>query len=150
MSQDCAAEEIVDEVLFKTGRAVLSGSFDAFRACYGLPHLIETKSGRRLLETPDELRGVFDEVRRYYDSRAVVDLARSVIEARFLDSDTIGSTHVARLLSETGPLSRTPYPVYWIIRRHGHLDWRVMSSLYAILDCDAHNAALMSAGLPKG
>ena len=148
MSQDCAAEEIADELLFKTGKAILVGDFDGFHACFGLPHLIEVEAGRRLLKSSADLRGVFDGVRRYYESRAVVDLARTVVEARFLDADTIGSTHVARLLQDEGTVLRNPFPVYSIIRRHGHLDWKVMSSVYAILDSDAHNAALLSEKVP--
>ena len=150
MSQDCAAEEIADELLYKTGRALLSGAFDAFHACFGLPHVIETENSRRVLKTPDDLCRVFDEVRRYYESEGVVDLVRTVVDARFLDADTIGSTHVARLLQENGTALRNPYPVYSIIRRHGHLDWKVMSSVYAILDCTKHNAALMSEGARPG
>lgn len=151
MSQDCAAEEIADELLFKTGKALISGDFDSFRGCFGLPHLIETEGGRRLLKTEDDLREVFEDVRRYYEADGITDVARTVVEARFLNADTIGSTHVTRLLKPDGPILRNPFPVYSVIRRHGHLDWRIMTSVYAILDCPAHNAALVSSeGVKSG
>lgn len=143
MSQDCAAEEIADELLFKTGKALIARDFDGFQACFGLPHLIETQEGRRILKTHEELRCAFDDVVRYYAEERVADLARTVVEARFLDADTIGSTHVTRLLQADGCTLRNPFPVYSIIRRHGHLDWKVMSSVYAILDCARHNAVLV-------
>lgn len=148
MSQDCAAEEIADELLFKTGKALIADDFDSFHTCFGLPHVVETGDGRRVLETSDDLRRVFDDVVRYYVDAGVVDVARTVVEARFLDSDTIGSTHVARLLQRDGTALRNPYPVYSILRRHGHLDWKVMSSVYAILDSDAHNTALVPRDTP--
>lgn len=149
MSQDCAAEEIADELLFRTGKALIAGDFEGFHSCFGLPHVIETEGARRILRTSDDLRCVFDDVVRYYADQGVTDLVRTVVEARFIDSDTIGSTHVARLLQAGGSLLRKPFPVYSIIRRHGHLDWKVMSSVYAILDCAAHNAALASGPLPS-
>lgn len=146
MSQECAAEEIADELLYKTGKALIAGDFDGFLPCFGFPHIIETGDARRILRTPDDLRRVFDNVVRYYTDQGVVDLARTVVEARFLDADTIGSTHVARLLQSQSTALRNPYPVYTIIRRHGYLDWKVMAGVYAILDSAAHNAALVSDG----
>lgn len=143
MSQDCAAEEIADELLFKTGKALITRDFDGFRPCFGLPHLIETEAGRRILKTTEDLRRAFDDVVRYYAEERVADLARTVVEARFLDADTIGSTHVTRLMQADGRSLRNPFPVYSIIRRHGHLDWKIMSGVYAILDCPRHNAALV-------
>ncbi|OSQ43861.1 hypothetical protein [Marivita geojedonensis] len=149
MSQDCAAEEIADELLYETGQALLTGTFDRFSACFGLPHLIETADGRCLLRSVDDLRERFDDLREYFRRQQVTDIVRTVVEARFLDSDTIGSTHVSRMLTATGAPLRSPYPVYSVIRRQGHLDWRVMSSLYAILDCHEHNAVLASEPLPS-
>jgi len=150
MSQDCAAEEIADELLFKTGKALMSADFEKFSTCFGFPHIIETEEARRVLQGKDDLRTVFEDVVRYYADKGVVDLARTVVEARFLNADTIGSTHVTRLLQAKGTVLRKPFPVYSIIRRHGHLDWRIMSSVYAILDCSEHNAALVSEGVKSG
>ncbi|SHI07645.1 hypothetical protein [Marivita hallyeonensis] len=142
MSQDSAAEEIADELLFKTGKALINGDFDGFGACFGVPHVIETSEGRRVIKDMEALRAVFDEVRRYHRDAGVIDVVRTIVEARFLDADTIGSTHVARPIQRNVETPRKPYPVYSIIRRHGHLDWKVVSSIYAILDSDEHNAIL--------
>ena len=49
MSQDCAAEEIADLLLFETGTALLAGDFDRFSACFGLPHVIETADKRSVI-----------------------------------------------------------------------------------------------------
>jgi len=142
MSLDCAAEEIADELLFKTGKALLSGDFESFSACFGLPHVIETADSRQVLTDMTGIRTIFDELRRYLSDNQVVDLVRTVVEARFIDSDTVGSTHVASFVHADGVARRNPYPVYSVIRRHDPLDWKIMSCLYVILDCDEHNAVL--------
>lgn len=142
MSQDCAAEEIADLLLFETGPALLSGDFGRFSACFGLPHVIETADTRTVIRDLDGLRTTFDALRAYYRDTQVVDVVRTVVEARFLDCDTVGSTHVASILHADGVSRRKPYPVYSVLRRHEPLDWKIMSSLYVILDCDTHNAVL--------
>ena len=142
MSLDCAAEEIADELLFLTGKTLMSGDFDRFSACFGLPHVIETSDGHNVIRDRAGLRRTFDDLRDYYRCHQVTDLVRTVVEAHFIDADTIGSTHVARIVRADGTMPRNPYPVYSVIRRHAHLDWRIMSSIYAILDCPEHNAVL--------
>ena len=145
MSLDCAAEEIADLLLFETGTALLSGDFDRFAACFGLPHVIETTNTRTVVRDLGGLRDVFDKLRRYYRDTQVVDVVRTVVEARFIDSDTVGSTHVASIVHADGVSRRKPYPVYSVIRRHDPLDWKIMSSLYVILDSETHNAVLSPA-----
>jgi hypothetical protein len=142
MSQDCAAEEIADLLLFETGTALLAGDFDRFSACFGLPHVIETADTRSVIRDLTGLRKTFDELRRYYRDTQVVDVVRTVVEARFIDCDTVGSTHVASIVHAYGVTRRKPYPVYSVIRRHDPLDWRIMSSLYVILDSETHNDVL--------
>lgn len=149
MSQDCAAEEIADLLLFETGTALLSGDFGRFSACFGLPHVIETADTRTVIRDLDGLRTTFDALRAYYRDTQVVDVVRTVVEARFLDCDTVGSTHVASILHADGVSRRKPYPVYSVLRRHEPLDWKIMSSLYVILDCDTHNAVLSATSRPS-
>lgn len=145
MSLDCAAEEIADLLLFETGTALLSGDFDRFSVCFGLPHVIETAESRTVIRDLDGLRNVFDDMRAYYRDTQVVDVVRTVVEARFLDADTVGSTHVASIVHADGVSRRKPYPVYSVLRRYEPLDWKIMSSLYVILDSDTHNAVLSAA-----
>lgn len=149
MSQDCAAEEIADLLLFETGIALRDGDFDRFAACFGFPHMIETADTSTVIYAPSELRSVFDNVRRYYCDTRVVDVVRTVVESRFIDCDTIGSTHVACLTYADGTSLRKPYPVYSVIRRHDPLDWKIMSSLYVILDSSTHNDVLSLSKRPS-
>jgi hypothetical protein len=145
MSLDCAAEEIADLLLFETGTALLSGDFGRFAACFGLPHVIETAESRTVIRDLDGLRNVFDDLRGYYRDTQVADVVRTVLEARFIDCDTVGSTHVASIVHADGVSRRKPFPVYSVLRRHDPLDWKIMSSLYVILDSDTHNAVLSAA-----
>lgn len=149
MSLDCAAEEIADLLLFETGTALFSGDFDRFAACFGTPYVIETANDRIVLRDQSNLRATYDELRRFYRETEVVDVVRTVVEARFIDSDTVGSTHVASIIHADGVSRRKPYPVYSVIRRHEPLDWKIMSSLYVILDSTEHNNVLSGALRPS-
>lgn len=142
MSLDCAAEDIAEHVLFETGKALLSGDFDHFAAYFCFPHVIETANSRTVIRDPKALRTVYDNMRSYYRDMQVIDMVRAVVDARFLDSDTVGATHVTSMVHADGVSRRKPYPIYSVFRRHDPLDWKIMSSLYVILDCETHNAML--------
>lgn len=145
--QNCAAESIAEDLLYLTGKALTEGNFDMFATCFELPQLMETVDGRRLLSRRDELRDTFEGVRQHYEDHGVIDAARTVVSAEFVDADTIGSTHVTRLMRAGGHVHRSPFPVYSVIRRFD-MDWRIVSSLYVILDSPDHNRALMSTHAP--
>ncbi|ABG30204.1 hypothetical protein CEP88_12720 [Roseobacter denitrificans] len=141
--QDSAAESIAEELLYITGKALLEADFRMFSECFRLPQMMETVDGRRLIATESEFLYTFNSVRRHLHKCGVVDFARTVVSAKFLDADTIGSTHVSILLGADGQERGRPYPVYSVIRRHGNI-WQIVSSLYAILDNPAYNEALMA------
>lgn len=138
-----AAESIAEDLLYITGKALLEADFQMFSECFRLPQMMETVDGRRLISTEAEFQYTFNAVRRHLHNCGVVDFARTVVSAKFLDADTIGSTHVSSLLGAHGQEKAHPYPVYSVIRRYG-TTWRIVSSLYAILDNPAYNEALMA------
>jgi hypothetical protein len=142
MSLDCAAEEIAEHVLFETGKSLFSGDFDHFAAYFCFPNVIETANSRTVIRDPKALRAVFDDMRCYYRDMQVIDMVRAVVDAQFLDSDTVAATHVTSMVHAEGVSRRKPYPIYSVFRRHDPLDWKIQSSLYVILDCEAHNAML--------
>lgn len=143
------AEELADELLYKTGRGLVEGNYDLFRPCFALPYLIETVCGRQLLETEAAFRATFDSVRRHHKESGVTDIARIIVSADFLDDVTIGSTHATSLLQADGTVFRKPYPTYSVIRRiEGN--WQIVSSIYAILDSAKHNRALSRSTLEMG
>ena len=143
MTQDIAAEIVAEDLLYQTGKAVLTENDDLFLSCVHLPYSLETSTGARLITSRSEIICVLDDLRNYMKREGYVDFARTVVEAEFIDSDTIGSTHVSLMTTASGKAKRNPYPVYSIIRRFGR-NWKMVSSLYAILDSDEHNAALLS------
>ncbi len=141
MSSDLTAEDIAEELLYRTSRSLTSDDLTSVADCFILPQYIETQLGSRLIETEDAVRQVFSSVRKYFVENDVTDIVRTVISAEFLSPDTVGSTHVSRLMRGDGGLFRAPYPVYSIIRRVDG-DWKIASSSYAILDAPEHNKAL--------
>jgi hypothetical protein len=136
------AEEIADDLLYRTGKAVMSGDFASFRDCCQLPLMMQTIDDARLIKTGTDLEKMFDSVRRYYMTNDVHDIVRTVISSEFFTSDEIGSTHVTRLIKSDGSEFRAPYPAYSVLKRSGGA-WRIAIMRYAILDDPRHNAALM-------
>ena len=143
MSSEIAAETIAEELLFNTGKAILGGDDSLFLFCVRLPLLLETATGQRLITTRKEICTILADFRQYLRDENYVDMVRTVVEANFIDADTIGSTHVTLLTQASGAEKRCPFPVYSIIRRFGN-KWLLVFSLYAILDSEAHNDALLS------
>lgn len=126
--------DIADDLLYRTGQAMLQNDFDAFQACFKIPQLVETSEGKRLVETIDEFRVVFLNMQENLRERCVVDVVRSVVSAEFLEKDVIGSTHVAVRIDADGNKMCPPYPVYSILRRDSNNVWRIESSIYAFVE----------------
>lgn len=137
------AEEIADDLLYRTGQGLKNGNFEEFYECFEIPQVMETLEGEILMRTEDDVRASFESVRAYFKDNDVKDVVRTVVSAEFLDEETIGATHVSRLMQTGGKLFRNPYPVYSIIK---HLDggWKIMTNTYAILDGREHNLALLA------
>jgi hypothetical protein len=90
-----------------------------------------------LFETGKSLfSGDFDHFAAYFCFPNVM------VDAQFLDSDTVAATHVTSMVHADGVSRRNPYPIYSVLRRHDPLEWKFQSSLYVILDCETHNAML--------
>lgn len=138
---DSTAEEIADDLLYRTGQGLKRNDFQMMRRCFDIPNMIETTQGKRMIKTEQEFFKTFEDMRNYYKANCVVDVARIIISSEFLDSQTIGSTHASRLILQDGTLFLKPYPVYSIIKfLHGN--WKIVSSIYAILDSPQLNVIL--------
>lgn len=134
------AKDVSENLLDRTGKALMSGDFDLFASCFVLPHVIETFQGRRTVETVDDLKKVFDGVTAYFRQKNVTELARHCVEAEFRDDDTIVATHMSRVVSGAR-LVQKPYPVLSVLRKIGE-NWIISDSMYAIEDQPAHAKAL--------
>ncbi|MEO9823691.1 MAG: hypothetical protein ABJF50_04635 [Paracoccaceae bacterium] len=147
MDSDLTAEDIAEELLYRTGNTLVANDIGKIADCFIVPQYMETLLGSRLIESKEAVEQVIISIRQYLTDNDLVDPVRTVVSAEFLDGDTVGSTHVSRLIRTDGELFRAPYPVYSIIRRVGD-DWKIASSSYAILDAPDHNRAL-NPNLPK-
>ena len=136
----------MEQLLLRTGDALISGDFDSFLACFHLPHRIELYDGTNYLESANDLRSVFDANRTYFERIGVTKLVRICVESAFIDPETITTTHQSRLLREN-ELLQEPYPVYSVVK---WIDgaWKITHGKYAIADSDAHNAALAAKAAP--
>jgi len=146
MTKFNTAEDIAEEILYLTGKAILEHDDDVFISCVALPLLMETVNGQRVFISEDEVRHCLLGVRQHMKECDLVDFARTVVSAKFLDANTIGSTHVSQMLHRDGRSVRSPFPVYSVIRRF-EASWKMISCIYAILDSPEHNEALLSGDL---
>ena len=117
MSSDVTADDIAEELLYRTGNTLVAEDLGQVAQCFFVPQYIDTLLGSRLIETYESVVEALESVRQYYRKNGVVDVVRTVVTAEFLDADTIGSTHVSRLIRSEGELFRAPYPAYSILRR---------------------------------
>ena len=143
-STQSTAREISEDLLCRTGQALMNGDFAQFMQCFALPQEMDTLDGRRMISSEQGMQEMFDGVRAYFSEKGVTELARVCVEASFLSPDTIATTHKSRLLNGV-TLIQDPYPAYAIVKQMG-AQWKITFSQYAILDEPEHNQALMSAG----
>lgn len=124
------AKEIAEDLLHRTGDALISGDFEAFIDCFHLPHSVLTANGENKLETAADAERVFKSVREFHKRAGVTEMVRNSIAAEFCDPDTINATHETRLLSQNRFVEE-PYPVFSVLRK---IDgkWVGVSSEYAI------------------
>lgn len=133
---------IAEDLLRKTGNAMLTGDFDLMRTCFLLPQAMGTIDGQVMIRTDEELRSTFETVRAYYKKIGVTALERRCFSARFKSEDTVESIHEAQLMSGDTPI-RPPYRAVSVLRRTAS-GWAIAYNQYAITDSPEHNAALVS------
>ncbi len=126
------AHFIHERVMKASSDAILSGDFEAFRTCYRLPVTMESYDGQRQIDTEDDLRSFFDGLRHQMQRLGVTELYRTLIDARFLEDDTIAAMHETRLLRDT-LLLHGPYPAYVVLRRVDG-DWKIVHGKFAVSD----------------
>lgn len=141
------AVRIAEQILDLTGNALLKRDFDAMRACFSLPTIVETFEGRRILESVEDLRGAFDGVCAHYHGLAMTDLVRNVVAAQFDGDDVIRTTHECRVLSGQN-LAQAPYAVYSRLERDADA-WRIAESIYIIENAPIFTRALSHGAPPR-
>ena len=127
---DLEAMRISEDLLQRTGEALMTGDFAKFAACFALPHVIETFEGSQNLETQDDLLNVFRSARRQIVRSGANALERQCLDAKFVAEDRLETRHNSRMMN--GPtLVRASYPVFSVvIRLNGQ--WLIKSGIYAV------------------
>ena len=140
LTRNESALSIAEDLLDRTGTSLVTGDFSIFGECFLLPQKIDTFDGPRLIETQEELRATFNDVRVYYRDAGVTYIVRRCVEATFQGPTVIHSKHETRLVCGD-EYRRQPFDVYSVIVRVEDR-WRIEGSRYAIEDAPDHVAAL--------
>ncbi|SEM75177.1 hypothetical protein SAMN05216227_100236 [Pseudorhodobacter antarcticus] len=148
MRDFATAKEVAEYSLEQTGIGLMSGDFDLFAPHFLLPQYVKTFDGKRLLQTREDVRSVFDAVRAHFNKLQVTLLSRTCISAEFQDADTVFSTHETRLIARD-VMVQQPYPVFSVLRRVGGV-WLVADSEYAIVEAPWHSKAFGPATPERG
>lgn len=133
---DWHAFEIAQDLLDRSGKAYFDNDFDVFCSCFVIPQEFETFAGKRVIQTADELRDLFNGMLKYFDDNNIKDLHRRVIAARFLSPETIQSTHEAQFITDNA-LIGAPYAAMSILRKERDV-WKVAEASYALLRDPGH------------
>ena len=142
---DKEAKTIATQLLETTGETLLSGDFEVFATAFHIPHVIRTAEGNTYLNTTEELRVVFEEVRRAYELKGITHFIRHCAAATFKDDNTIHATHVSHNMAGDFRVG-DPFPVFSVIERRADDIWRIYSSEYAENAETPRGRALMSSG----
>ena len=142
------ASDISLALLRNSAQPLMNGDFARFAACFKLPQTITTPEGMRTLKTQQDLRVLFDDVRRYFSNQGVQMITRNCVKADFSGEGTILSVHESYLVSPNG-LLRPPYQVFSILQRHAE-GWHIAFSDYALGDSLDLCRALSMAGSDEG
>ncbi len=149
MSDDWTARAITQELLDRGGRGLLQGDFEAYLSCFLLPMAVETYESRRLISTTEEMRAVFEALRRHFRAIGLTDLARHCVSASFQNRDTIWETHETRMVCHGAILPHDPFPSFAVLSQT-EAGWKMTHSQYAIPPGDGTIDAIMhpDANLP--
>ncbi len=134
---DPAAEDIADELLYRTGRALEDDNFDFYKVHFRLPLILESDAGEQVVSTEEDLRFVFEQVQAHLKSNHLNSIVRSVVSAEFLDADTVGATYVTKTFDQDGAPFGQPFPSYSVICRQ-NTDWKYVRCCLAIVPNSKH------------
>ncbi|UWQ96550.1 hypothetical protein K3728_04775 [Rhodobacteraceae bacterium M385] len=124
------AQSIYQAVLDGSGDAVQLADFPRYLPFLHLPHLVETFEGRVYLETPEDVRYVFDRLLEHMRAvEGAVKLKRTCTVAQFAGPNEIQGLHESQLLDKAG----NPLESYSGLCTLSCIDgkWLMSSSQYA-------------------
>lgn len=143
LGRDADPHDITQDLLDRSGEALISGNFEMMKSCFILPQGFSTFDGKRMVETEDQLRDVFNNVRDEYARQGVTKLIRTIVAATRKSDTQIEATHISHMFAGNLRISK-PFPVFAVTRWTG-TDWRVASSDYAVEPGTNHSRVLCGA-----
>jgi len=141
-----SAKDVSEYLLKVTGDAMMAGDFDRFAQHFHLPQTVTTFDSQSLLQTRQDVRQIFDNVRAHYRKIGVRELVRYCVAAEFKGPDKIEATHISHLMNGTRQLAEPSAGFSLLHRIEGR--WMVKGSQYAIADSIGHGRALIISAAP--
>lgn len=149
-----AAAAIAQRLVEETGVLMVSGDFDTFVRYFKLPCTVATPEGARLLQSPDELRTVFQRIGDFYRSFGDVTLGRHVTAALFDGPQLLRFAFETTILVD-GKTVEGPIAAHSTAARDGEI-WHITDT-HALVAKDSVQNTVMTRGentadepLPEG
>ncbi len=136
------AHAICDDILQRSGPALIARDFVAFASCFAVPTEVLTFEGARFLTTSEELRVAFEGGCAHFRSSGAQQLIRHIVVAELTDLHTISSTHECRVLGHRIVLLQALYAVHSTLKLMDE-SWRITRSCYAVEDAPHCERALL-------
>lgn len=143
--REAQARAIGEDMLARTGQALLDGDWRAHVACFTIPHWLEGFDGHREIDSVAGLRALFLAASSYYRDHNVTDIHRNVVAAEFVAADVVHFTHETRLLANT-LLVKPVHSVFSEMVLGDDGVWRCRRCRYAITGAPRLERALARAG----
>ena len=129
-AQSLEARRIHEELLERTGHALLTEEFESYLECFSIPLNIITLSGRKSVTSPDDLKVIFDGVSARISRFNVTHFSRNCLSAVFVGDQTIHAAHQTRMVSGS-VLVGPAIPAFSVIKKIGS-SWKVSDQEYAV------------------
>lgn len=129
-STDPETLAIANDLLDRSGRAMMTRDFDLFAGCVTLPHKVSNFDESFVISDHAALQRGFDKVCDALLIQAVTDLVRDCIAAEIVDTETLHFAHISHLMAGAQRV-RPPYPCFSVVRRIGGR-WYLAATDYAL------------------
>lgn len=126
---DDLAHTIYTSVLDACGDAINLRDFSRYLPFFHLPHVLETFEGEMTVETPEELRAVFDILQNSLHELDIVELNRKCSVAQFVGPDKINALHETKLIDRSGTVQQAYTGLCTLCQIDGQ--WQLTRSQFA-------------------
>lgn len=143
MTELVDASDVVNDMLNRTGQALMRGDFETFVAHFRFPQRIETIQGRQYIATQEDLKVLFSSVRAFHKKLGVDRIVRSCTKAEFKGEDQVEGIFKALFFNGSELVHSVESTFVELLRKDDV--WQVSYNMYGISDEDSFGDALMHA-----